>query len=429
MAFRFVPFLDRVPWLVQWYSGFFLLILFGNQPIPIQALDQYLGIPGTAQTINGYDTSLGTDAICWGSHAGTNNQTAMPFPNPLVPDYQIQGAVELFQACPNNNTLQATDPIPFQLGQRPRTGVWYNYTINVTLDLNTFNGSEFVSNVTNTTDGGRMVFRGTDLHHMVAFQVILCVLGKSGFCSPFVHEQANARLAAENITTPTPLGYLHGGTHVHSPFVVVPLEPRDGPLYVLSVDIPVLVYVPGDYTAIGCLQMMVVNKTTTDQYNVSETTLGVARPNMRYDMANALVGSERLITYQTPAVVLEVPFGVLVASYVAIGIVSSILLALLLETIRYRNHQILQLTQGSFLIVFLCACLVATTFSFLLQPKNDIYCRVSFPILFISLQLAFAITLGRLWRINAVISPVVRQALGEADTCTTKIFQAVGKAV
>lgn len=352
-------------------------------------------IPGTTMTLSGYDTELGRDPICWKSHGDTTSADgSIPFPNDLVDQYQLQGSVELLRSCPANNTLQATSPVEFLMGERLRTGVKYNYSLEVELNLYSLGGSAFVSDAP---------------HFRVSSQVIVCSRSSAGFCSPFIHEQSNARLAAQGIFTAPPAGESHGGTHVHSPRVFRQLLPEDGPYYRFTEQVPLLVDVPGDYFAIAAVQLFIADT----QSNLL----------IRYDMANALPDEQRLPVFQEPPVVLTVPLSILVVSYVSIGLVSAILVFLLYHTIKYRDHQVLQLTQGCFLIVFLLAALVATVSSFLLEPKNTAYCQAGAPIVLISLQLVFAITIGRLWRINAVISPLLMNTLRHERGWKTQLLR------
>jgi hypothetical protein len=353
---------------------FFVLVFLVLVPIA----ESSLGIPGTTQTESGYDTELGKDPLCWRSKASdVGGELDTPFPNPLVNDFNIHGNVTLLKNCPVLNTLTAEAPIESQNGERLRTGEHYDYKVSIDLNLDSLGGNAFVS----------------DTGPVIAVQVIVCKLG-AGFCSPFIHEESNARLAAQGIYELPEKGDSHGGTHTHSGyhFFKVPLE--DGPIYKLDVSIPMVVNTASEYFAIASVQMY-----------VGEELGGPAA--MRYDMANALFHEQRLITYQEPASIKVVPDNILIGSYVVIGLVSLVILFLLVETIKNRNHQVLQLTQGYFLIVLLVAALVMVACSFLFEPKNDFYCNASFPIILTSGQLVYAITLGRLWRINAVISPLL----------------------
>jgi hypothetical protein len=353
------------------------------------------GIPGTTQTISGYDTELGEDPICWRSNASTveGEIEDIPFPNPLVKNFKLLGEVALLRKCPGLNYITGKAPLEFQRGERLRTGKIYEYSVSITLEIASLGGNVFIS----------------DEGPLIGVQILLCKLG-AGFCSPFIHEEANARLAAQGILTPPSKGDSHGGTHTHSGYNFFKVPPQDGPFYKLDVTVPMLVNTAGEYFAVASAQMYV-----GDELEEPATE--------RYDMANAFLQDQRLITYQEPADILEVPDGVLIVSYVAIGVVAFVIFFLLVETIKNRNHQVLRLTQGCFLIVFLIAALVMVVSSFLFAPKNDHYCNASFPIVLISAQLLYAITIGRLWRINAVISPLLMHSLRQKTGWTSRMME------
>jgi hypothetical protein len=355
------------------------------------------GIPGTTQTISGYDTELGEDPICWRSTAGTEGEIDTPLPNPLIKDFKILGEVALLRSCPVLNYITAKAPIEVQRGERLRTGEIYDYQVAINLNLDSLGGNAIVS----------------DEGPLIAVQILACKLGV-GFCSPFIHEEAKARLAAQGIFLPPEHGDSHGGTHTHSrsgyDLAKVPLE--DGPVYKLELTIPMLVNTAGDYFVVSSAQIY-----------VGEAPGEPAA--MRYDMANALPHDQRIITYQEPASIKVVPDSVLIVTYVAIVLVSLLILFLLVETIKNRNHHVLMLTQGHFLIVFLASALVMVASSFLFEPKNDLYCNACFPIILISGQLLYAITLGRLWRINAVISPLLINTLRQKQSCTRRIMESL----
>jgi hypothetical protein len=150
------------------------------------ASNEFLGIPGTTQTNNGYDTALGNEPICWMGVAANpyKNETAAAsatallgitvFPNPLVAGFELLGETEILKSCPKGNLVNVQKPIESQQGERLRTLRYYNYSLHVEIDLSTLDGDYiFTDNGTST----------------IALQVVTCSLGKSGFCSPFVHEQ------------------------------------------------------------------------------------------------------------------------------------------------------------------------------------------------------------------------------------------------
>ena len=192
-------------------------------------------------------------------------------------------------------------------------------------------------------------------------------------------------------------GNLHGGTHIHSPWIFLDMNGQRR--ISENVSVPLLVNAPGDYFVIGTVQLYTsINGTTA----------------YRWDISNALdEGEGRYIRYQSPPQINEVSDGVLYFSYVAIALASAALAFLIGQTLWNREHQVLKLSQGDFLVVFGMSALVATCCTFLLTPKNDTYCRLQFPVLLIPIQLMYAITIGRLWRIHAVISPLLLEHLSK----------------
>jgi len=370
----------------------------------VRADGSFLGIPGTTQTINGYDTELGTESICWRSSGVVSNESqSQLFANYLIKDFRLVDAtVDLLPRCPDGNALVGHAPTEWQTdGHRLRTGVWHNYTLETSLDLTTLGGTRFVSDVP---------------PYRVSFQVVTCALGVSGFCSPFIHDEANNRLAAMNISQSPGPGESHGSTHVHSPRVFLELPPELGPVYEINVTVPMIVDDPGEYFTIVAVQMFVANGTES-VVDEDVTT--------RYDMANALT-DDPIIRYQAPATILRVTRPVQITCWVAIGIASCIILYLFFHTVKYRQHQVLRLSQAPFLIVFLLAALVATLCSAMFEPSSDINCKFGDPLVLMSLQLFFAITIGRLWRINSVISPLLIQTLrrrNEATPWTAKVVR------
>jgi hypothetical protein len=117
------------------------------------------GVPGTTGTLSGYDTELGKDPVCWtgSSRAVTGNltETVTPFPNPLVPEFQLLGTTKLLLECPEGVKLEAFAPKEFGTppdyndGIRPRTKQWYNFTVQFTINLVNLTGTILVSD--NTT--------------------------------------------------------------------------------------------------------------------------------------------------------------------------------------------------------------------------------------------------------------------------------------
>ena len=118
-------------------------------------------VPGTTQTHSGYDTELGKDAVCWTGKStalatGELNATITPFPNPVIENFTLYGDTKLLLECPSGITLKAFAPPEFGTppgyhdGIRPRTKVWYNFTVRFTLDLSQVQGDTLLSDDTPT---------------------------------------------------------------------------------------------------------------------------------------------------------------------------------------------------------------------------------------------------------------------------------------
>lgn len=400
--------------------------------------DGPLGIPGTTKTSNGYDTEMGTDPICWSSIASPTPDGGIPFPNGvLVENFTLAEKVELLTSCPPGTWLEAFAPREFlgdkdevgvdaganeeqdekssllqdvaQIGTtksafRPRTFAWYNYTVRGGINLQELNGTIIVSDSRKS---------------MVAVSIVACDSVTAGFCSPFVHEQANVREAriAESYTPQQAAaaallperhtGDRHGGTHVHAPAVLLELDLQDGSngqMFDFEVEVPMLINDPGTFFMIGTLQFFTGD--SPDQ------------PTFRYDVANALAlqEHERFVTYQDPPDIMTTSSTVRIVSYVCVGIACAIILYLLTQTVLHYKSQVLQISQAPFLLVFLLSALMATASSVLFDSRSDLWCNLAELFVFIPLQIMFAVTLGRLWRIHAVVSPLLRNRLQRASS-------------
>lgn len=211
----------------------------------------------------------------------------------------------------------------------------------------------------------------------------MCELGKVGFRSPLIHEEANYRLAEQGITTPPARGDRHGDTHVHAPYIEIQVIPT---LLIQSynVTVPLIVNDPGSFYAIGALQFYTYDGDAVQQ---GEN----ATAEYRYDVANAL--DVPLITYEDEPEILTVTSAIQILTYVLIGVACVAILFLLYETIKHRNNNVIRVSQGSFLVVFLLAGLWASAAAILLEPKNGIYCNLANPMLFVPLQLMLVLPL------------------------------------
>lgn len=139
-------------------------------------------------------------------------------------------------------------------------------------------------------------------------------------------------------------------------------------------------------------------------------------------------GNEQVFTIYYPADVstdsIEVPVTVeqwavhIVISLCVLG--GCVVLALVIGAFVYRKTQVFTLSQGKFIIAMLLSGLVATTSLVLLEPKNDLYCHLYQPFITLPMHIMFAILVGRMWRIRAIISPLLLLTMEKKEHWTTK---------
>lgn len=159
--------------------------------------------------------------------------------------------------------------------------------------------------------------------------------------------------------------------------------------------------VPGSYYSIVALQVIFWE----EDPDTGNRTL------VRYDIANKLEGKQSLTYYYDPPEIQKVDYPILTTSYVVIGLAGAIIIYLLSHTLKNLNNQVMKLSQGNFLVVFLLAGLTGTACVVFARPRNDLYCQAFYPAVFIPLQLFYAVTAGRLWRIHSLISPLLLKTL------------------
>ena len=79
-------------------------------------------------------------------------------------------------------------------------------------------------------------------------------------------------------------------------------------------------------------------------------------------------------------------------------------LALLVFIIIQRDHPVMKLAQGSFLAAMTAACLLQISFTFTFMPLQDIYCRLSGPLVLVPMTFVGAVCVGRVWRVYRTLS-------------------------
>ena len=94
--------------------------------------------------------------------------------------------------------------------------------------------------------------------------------------------------------------------------------------------------------------------------------------------------------------------------YCLIGLYDLVVLIMLAFLFRHREHQAIQLAQGSFLACLLVAALVGGTFTFTFIPEKSWYCMCRGPLVLFPFTLMGAILVARLWRVYVTLSGVMQ---------------------
>lgn len=105
---------------------------------------------------------------------------------------------------------------------------------------------------------------------------------------------------------------------------------------------------------------------------------------------------------------------------------STLILFLFCQTFSNRNAQVFELTQGKFLMAMQVCALVATCSLVLFKPV-DPFCQISTPLIYLATHMFYAILLGRMWRVRAVISPLLLLTLEKKEDWTSKIVNWVNR--
>lgn len=355
-------------------------------------------LSGITGTQSGYDTVFGQDAICWESYRSniSNSATSSIVGNSTFPIEGLSNSstsnarevvqVSLLSACPSGTYLRISPPKDF-LKPEPLTQTEYNYTIHGQIDLTGMNGLEIAS------DSG---------FPRVKVEILACRVSSS-FCSPFVHEETEMAHIGTSAKGSIVAGGSHGGTHVDMGSLVIELEPSASMIYTFEVHIPTRINEAGIYTIIGVVKFFSGSSAST--------------PEFRYDIANAVTRREGYddTRFSDAPILSKVRTGAYIFAYSLVGISSAILVVMIWFTIKYYKSQVLQICQAPFLLVYQIAALMAVLSSILLEPKNDAYCNWSLPLVMIPVQLHYAITLGRLYRIHTVVSPLLSDHFKRLD--------------
>ena len=239
-------------------------------------------------------------------------------------------------------------------------------------------------------------------------QVVLCDLRSTGFCSPFVNFQTDR---SNNVT----YGDLADANHIDSQSIRIQVNPRE--LQNFRVDVPVRVNKSGIFSVLAEVVFFLSNEALYPNavYVGSVTNIPLDKFAQVTEFLNGPEISETSRRSE-------------IASYVLIGLSGCVMLFLLFQTFKHRKNQVLMLSQGLFLIAMLFSGLVGMVGSIFFNPKNDLYCNMLGPMLLIPVHVFYSIILARLWRIHAVMSPLLLLTLERAPSFSTRMVNILNRA-
>ena len=215
-----------------------------------------------------------------------------------------------------------------------------------------------------------------------------------------------------NDTDSTVFGDRHGDNHIDSEFIRISISSNQ--LQSFETSVPVRVNEPGTFSVVAGLEFFLSNTTATSE------------PVYLATIANVPI-QDNIVQYQNEPNILYTTANAEIVSYAMIGLVGSIMLYLLYYTVKYRKEQALLLAQGYFLIAMLCTGIVTIVGTLFFNPKNDLYCKLFGPMLILPAYVFFSIILARLWRIHAVISPLLLLTLEREESLVVRACNFVNR--
>ena len=384
----FLLFRKRIPKFPQ--AFFFVLVVSWRSAVEAHVM------PTNASSFLNYNHFSGNQLACW------NATTSQQIDNATVdPAFFLRPIEFTTQQCGGTTELRMDilEAPTFPLGWEVRPG----QTIQVDIEgyWTTINST---IRTTSSWDA--------------ALVIQLCPVGIGSICPPILPippSPATRRLALDQITLTDYLmdfeyfSITNGKQFIKQGLVLRPEIPG---IYSILASFVVFPKDPGDSAQAA-------------QLNNSHTALGASA------IPISSLGRELFIVVQaafddggTPAVVED--WAVLIV-FCFCGIGGFTLFALLAFSVYYRNAQVFELTQGKFLMAMLLSGLVATCSLFLMEPKNDTYCRLFYPLVTLPTHIMFAILVGRMWRIRAIISPLLLVTLDKEEHWTSKCVNMVEK--
>jgi hypothetical protein len=347
----------------------------------------------------GFDAG-GTDPICWTAAATPISQTEEENDSNVwvLADssfssssdghgYALVGPIQEQSACPLGTLVSVTIPNEQErLASPPRGWVvrWKEaFTVQVTarIDFQEWPGGD-----TRVAD------------EEVTIAVLLCPVGvASSSCSPFVPWTATSWQRPQHPIIKS------------QPIPATTSDSTDMDMFSYTADFSFENAPDGTYSIVASVVFVTHNTTTAQSYQFASAANIPSSPD------------DRLVTFSESPEPLDVSDAARDAVIALSTLGGLILLYLLYQTLRHCKAQVFQLTQGKFLIAMLIAGLVATCSLFTLEARNDMYCQVSGPLIMLTIHVMFSILLGRLWRIRAVMSPLLLLTLEKKEHWTSKL--------
>eukprot|EP00549_Striatella_unipunctata_P007862 CAMPEP_0118682894 /NCGR_PEP_ID=MMETSP0800-20121206/5737_1 /TAXON_ID=210618 ORGANISM="Striatella unipunctata, Strain CCMP2910" /NCGR_SAMPLE_ID=MMETSP0800 /ASSEMBLY_ACC=CAM_ASM_000638 /LENGTH=468 /DNA_ID=CAMNT_0006579331 /DNA_START=55 /DNA_END=1461 /DNA_ORIENTATION=+ len=124
------------------------------------------------------------------------------------------------------------------------------------------------------------------------------------------------------------------------------------------------------------------------------------------DVAGAVAGN--ILSFEEPPKELLVTEPVAATLLAIVGCALLFQATLLYSAIRHRNHLIMKMSQGPFLVLIVVCGMVATVSCIFNLPYNDWFCKLRSPMSCIPVQMIGAVLVGRLWRVNSILSGTLR---------------------
>lgn len=390
---------------------------------PHEVFTSHLAYSGS--TASGYDTSTGTDAICWlnalSEEAKFDQETFLM--KECYPDVNLNVSISA-SASSTSDEGDEND-----VSEQIEDGV---YMINTSYDFRIqFEMSESSDN--------KLTFSGDSYAVTTASvpqpraRLLLCDNEVVGFCSMnTLQNHQNGSLSSNSIV---------------SNFVNLNLNEvssstdsdRQQKHQVFDGIIRASIDQPGSYTVVGFVEL---NGNATDAFtNEILFPIQVIVPifscifswvlfliqSMQFlfvvqlDIANSL-STIKSIDVRPEPYIYGISHKTTIATLGIATITCFIMFFFLYQTIRHRYASIISLSQWPFLMLFIITCLIANVSSFAVYELNAQGCKLFPVIVNLCHGLLYSTLIARTWRIYQLISPLLKQGDDQEQKTRQKVF-------